>query len=85
MEVIIGTCAGVLTAISMLPQLVKVIREQDVETLSPVMIMVLLSGVSLWVVYGIMIREWPIIVFNAFSVLINIAMLICYFIFRKRQ
>lgn len=83
MEFVIGTLAGIFTAVSMLPQLIKVIREQDVENLSPVMIMVLLSGVSLWVVYGFMIEEWPIIIFNAFSVLINAAMLVCYFLFRK--
>lgn len=85
MEMVIGIIAGILTSVSMVPQLVKVIRERDVENLSPLMIGVLLSGVSLWVVYGLMLKEWPIILSNAFSVLVNTALLVCYFMFRKRS
>jgi len=83
MEILIGIAAGILTSISMLPQLIKVIKEKDVQTLSPVMIVVLLAGVSLWVVYGLMKTEWPIILSNAFSVLVNATLLVYYFIFRK--
>lgn len=83
MEILIGIAAGILTSISMLPQLIKVIKEKDVQTLSPVMIVVLLLGVSLWVVYGLMKAEWPIILSNAFSVLVNATLLVYYFIFRE--
>lgn len=68
METVIGTIAGILTSISMLPQLLKVLKEKDVENLSWGMIAVLLTGVSLWVVYGIMKEELPIILSNGFSV-----------------
>lgn len=80
MEILIGIAAGILTSVSMLPQLLKVIKEKDVEALSPVMIVVLLAGVSLWVVYGVMKSEWPIILSNAFSVLVNATLLTYYFI-----
>lgn len=83
MEILIGIAAGILTSVSMLPQLLKVIKEKDVEALSPVMIVVLLVGVSLWVVYGIMKLEWPIILSNAFSVLVNATLLTYYFIYRE--
>lgn len=84
METAIGIVAGVLTSISMLPQLIKVLKEKDVDTLSPHMIAILLTGVSLWVVYGVMLNEWPIILSNAFSVLVNATLFICYFLFRPR-
>lgn len=80
MEILIGIAAGALTSLSMLPQLIKVIKEKDVQALSPVMILVLLAGVSLWIVYGIMKSEWPIILSNAFSVLVNATLLTYYFI-----
>lgn len=80
MEILIGIAAGILTSVSMLPQLLKVIKEKDVQALSPVMILVLLAGVSLWIVYGIMKSEWPIILSNAFSVLVNATLLTYYFI-----
>jgi len=83
METIIGTIAGILTSISMLPQLIKVIKEKEVENISWGMIVVLLSGVTLWVIYGILKMEWPIILSNAFSVLVNTTLLICYFSYRR--
>lgn len=83
METIIGTIAGILTSISMLPQLIKVIKEKEVENISWGMIVVLLSGVTLWVIYGILKMEWPIILSNAFSVVVNTTLLICYFSYRR--
>lgn len=84
MEIVIGIIAGIFTSISMVPQLIKVIKEKDVENISPIMITILLVGVSMWVVYGLMLKEWPIILSNAFSVLVNATLLICYFFFRER-
>ncbi|ROH97545.1 SemiSWEET transporter [Chryseobacterium daecheongense] len=82
-ENILGIIAGILTSASMVPQLVKVLKEKNVEDLSWVMLLVLISGVSLWVWYGIMKEEWPIILSNAFSVLLNSTLLVCYFIYKK--
>jgi len=82
-ETLIGILAGILTSISMLPQLIKVLWKKEVADLSWIMISVLLSGVSLWVYYGILKEEWPIIISNAFSVLVNAVLLVCYFIYRK--
>jgi MtN3 and saliva related transmembrane protein len=84
MEVnILGIIAGILTSISMVPQLVKVLREKNVEDISWIMLLALISGLSLWVWYGILKDELPIILSNAFAVLINISLLICYVIYRK--
>ena len=83
METIIGTIAGILTSVSMIPQLIKVLKEKDVENLSWGMIAVLLTGVSLWVVYGIMKDELPIILSNGFSVLVNTTLLIYYFKYKN--
>ena len=84
-ENVLGIVAGVLTSISMLPQLVKVIKEKNVEDLSWLMILVLISGLSLWVWYGILKNELPIIISNAFAVLVNVCLLISYLIFRKKS
>ena len=43
-ENILGIIAGFLTSVSMIPQLVKVIREKNVEDISLVMLLVLISG-----------------------------------------
>lgn len=82
-ENILGIVAGVLTSISMIPQLIKVIREKNVEDISLVMLLILISGLSLWVWYGLKKDELPIILSNAFAVLVNISLLICYMLYRK--
>lgn len=84
METVIGTIAGILTSVSMIPQLIKVLKEKDVENLSWGMIAVLLTGVSLWVVYGVIKNEWPIILSNGFSILVNTLLLIYYFKYKNQ-
>ncbi|WP_353149654.1 SemiSWEET transporter [Chryseobacterium sp.] len=83
-ENILGIIAGVLTSVSMIPQLIKVIREKNVEDISLLMLLVLISGLSLWVWYGFIKDELPIILSNSFAVLVNIGLLICYIIYDKK-
>lgn len=84
MEQIIGIAAGILTSVAMIPQLVKVLKEKNVEDISGGMFVVLIIGLSLWIWYGILKEEWPIILSNSFAVLVNICLLICLVIFRKK-
>ncbi|KAB1229341.1 SemiSWEET transporter [Chryseobacterium viscerum] len=83
-ENILGIIAGVLTSVSMIPQLVKVIREKNVEDISLLMLLVLISGLSLWVWYGFEKDELPIILSNSFAVLVNTSLLICYIKYNKK-
>jgi MtN3 and saliva related transmembrane protein len=73
-EQIVGIAAGIFTALSMLPQLVKILREKKAEDVSGWMLLVLLMGLSLWVVYGYLKQDWPIILTNGFSVLLNLVL-----------
>lgn len=84
-ENILGIAAGILTSVSMLPQLIKVLREKNVGDLSWIMILVLIVGLSLWVWYGIRKNELPIIFSNAFAVLVNVSLFICYFLFKDNS
>jgi MtN3 and saliva related transmembrane protein len=67
----IGIIAGILTASSMLPQVIKVMKEKKAEEISLLMLIVLITGITLWVVYGVMKKDMPIIATNAFSLLVN--------------
>lgn len=83
MENSIGIVVGVLTSVAMLPQLIKVLREKNTEDLSLGMLIFLVTGLSLWIWYGILKTEWPIILSNAFAVFVNISLIICLIIYRK--
>ncbi|KMQ62893.1 MtN3 and saliva related transmembrane protein [Chryseobacterium sp. FH2] len=82
-ESILGIIAGTLTSAASVPQLVKVLRKKNVDDISWLMLLVLISGLSLWVWYGFIKDELPIILSNSFAVLLNVSLLICYMIFRK--
>lgn len=84
-ENILGIVAGILTSVSMIPQLVKVLKQKNAEDLSWTMILVLISGLSLWVWYGFIKDELPIILSNAFAVVVNIILLICCMIYKKKN
>lgn len=80
---IIGIIASVLTAISMLPQLLKMIKEKKAENVSIVMPLVLLTGLGFWMYYGFLIKDWIIIISNCVSILINLALLLFTIKYKK--
>lgn len=73
---IIGLTAGIFTSMSLLPQVVKTLREKHAQDVSLLTLIVLMIGLALWVVYGIKREDMPIILTNSFSLLVNITMII---------
>jgi MtN3 and saliva related transmembrane protein len=67
----IGIIAGICTAVSLLPQLFKIIKEKKADDISFFMLFILLSGLALWVWYGVLKDDYPIIITNSFSFLVN--------------
>lgn len=82
-ESYIGIAAGICTAISLLPQLIKIIREKKADNISWFMLFILLTGLGLWVWYGILKKDYPIILTNSFSFLVNT--LVIYFTGRYKK
>lgn len=70
-EFAVGITAGILTGISMLPQLIRIIRKKRANEVSLIMLLILMSGLGCWVGYGILKKDLPIIITNAFSLCIS--------------
>lgn len=81
---IIGIAAGILTAASLIPQFIKSLKEKKVDV-SPLMFLILIGGNGLWMWYGIKLEAPPIIITNAFSLLMDIIMLLLSFLYRKNK
>lgn len=71
-ETIIGISASACTAVSLIPQLIKVIKEKKAENVSLLMLLVLFIGLGLWVYYGILKSDIIIIASNTFSLFVNL-------------
>jgi MtN3 and saliva related transmembrane protein len=64
----LGYLAATLTTASFVPQAWLTLKTRDVSGISLGMYSVFTVGVALWLVYGISLGEWPIIVANALTV-----------------
>ena len=80
---LVGIIAGIFTAMSLLPQLIKMIREKDYDGIAGGMLLILLTGLALWITYGILRKDWPIIITNSFSFLVNLVMVVLRFSKKK--
>lgn len=62
---LIGYLAAFLTTCSFVPQALHTFRTRDVRGISLGMYSVFTVGVALWLVYGLTLSAWPIVVANA--------------------
>lgn len=74
----IGLIAGILAFLAASPQIIKVIKEKDAQNVAPFMFFVLLVGNTTWCYYGFLLKDIPIMATNAFSLILDINMLILY-------
>ena len=81
----VGLAAGILTAASMIPPLVKLIKDKKPNEVPVGMLVVLFCGVSLWIVYGVLKMDWPIIITNAISLLQNILMMVLTYKYKNHK
>ena len=82
---VIGLFAGICTSSSLLPQLIKTIKEKKAEDISKLMLFVLMTGVATWVVYGILRKDLPIVLTNSFSLLLNITLIFLRFKYSRKD
>ena len=61
----LGFVAGFLTVSSFLPQVVRTWRTRRTADLSFGMVVLLVASASLWILYGLVRRDWPVIATNA--------------------
>jgi MtN3 and saliva related transmembrane protein len=61
---IIGFAAAFLTTASFLPQVVRTWRTRAARDLSLPMFLMLSTGLALWLLYGILLGRWPLILAN---------------------
>lgn len=74
----VGLFAGICVTISVIPQIIKVWKTKKVRQISLLTFSVLTFGIAIWVVYGILKNDLPIIITNSVSLCLNLLMV--YFI-----
>jgi MtN3 and saliva related transmembrane protein len=72
----IGYCAAFLTTIAFLPQAIQSWRTRDLSGISLGMYSLFTAGVGLWLVYGLIIEKWPLILANALTFALALSILL---------
>lgn len=72
---IVGSLAACLTTVSFLPQVWHSFKTRDVSGVSLGMYSLFTAGVALWLAYGVMLRAWPIVMANAVTLVLALAIL----------
>jgi len=73
---IIGNLAAILTTASFLPQALKTIKTKDTGGLSLPMYVLFVVGVGLWLLYGMLNNQMPIIIGNLITLILSGTILI---------
>ena len=62
---VIGYVAGTLTTLSFVPQVVRALRTRKTDDISWGWLAIFQCGLVLWFIYGLILRNWPMILANA--------------------
>jgi MtN3 and saliva related transmembrane protein len=85
MQDTIGYIAAALTTGSFVPQAVLTLRTRDVSGISLAMYSAFTAGVALWLVYGLALGQWPIVVANAVTLALAATILTTKLVEDRRQ
>ena len=70
LDLCIGSMAAVCTTLAFVPQVIQSWRTRDLSGISLPMYTIFTTGVLLWLIYGILIRDWPVIIANAVTAIL---------------
>ena len=73
---LLGYCAAFLTTIAFLPQVIRSWKTRDLSGISLGMYSLFTTGVGLWLIYGLIIEKWPLILANTLTFLLSLSILL---------
>ena len=78
-----GYSAAILTTFAFLPQLMKTLKTKKAEDVSLVTLIMFISGVGSWIIYGYKISSSPILIANIITFILNLFILISKIYYSK--
>ncbi|RZN38066.1 MAG: hypothetical protein EFT35_05255 [Methanophagales archaeon ANME-1-THS] len=72
----LGLLAAICTTLAFLAQVIKTVRTKETGDLSLLMYLILTAGLALWLTYGLIIENVPIIGANSVSLVLSLTVLL---------
>ena len=80
-----GFSAAFLTTIAFIPQLYKTWQTKSAEDVSSIMLILFITGLVCWIIYGLKIHSIPIVVANIVTFIFNFSILILKLSYNKKK
>ncbi len=72
---LLGLIAGAFTTIAFVPQVLRTYRTRSTKDISLGMFALFSTGVLLWLIYGINLHSWPVILANVATLVLSLVIL----------
>ena len=83
LENFIGTAGGIVSSVTFLPQVIKIWKTKSAQDLSMMTLFFLILNVSLWLTYGLLKTDFPLIITN--SIVLTMILIMVYFKLKFRD
>lgn len=82
---IMGTIAAICTTVGFIPQIIRGIKTRELSDVSPVMLTLLLVGCSLWLIYGVHLKNPIIALANGFTLSFVVAIFLLRALYKRKN
>ncbi len=80
---LVGHFGAFLTSVTFIPQVYKAWKTRSVGDLSLTMMLIVVTSTIVWLVYGIALMLWPVIVANTIVCVLSLLLVYFKFAFKK--
>lgn len=81
---VVGHTGALLSSITFVPQVYKVWKTKSVGDLSLSMMFIVLSSTMIWLIYGVALMLWPVILANGFICFLSALLIYFKFAYSRR-
>ena len=81
---IVGHTGAFLSSITFMPQVYKAWKSKSVGDLSLAMMLIVFSSTLVWLVYGVKLNLWPVIICNGIIAVLSLLLIYFKFSFQKK-
>ena len=68
---VVGYAAGFLATVAFVPQVARTLKARSTRDISLGMYVLFCAGVGLWLIYGLLIASWPVILSNFVTLVLS--------------
>jgi MtN3 and saliva related transmembrane protein len=80
--VLMGYAAGLFSSVGFMPQMIKGFKTKKVDDVALWQPILLTIGTLLWLIYGIILKDMPLILANSLSVVCNFIVMMQKFLYK---